>query len=121
MPRTSIAAQTPKGPYPGTITSNLLDVTWTAADSVNAHTTAWGPGNRMLILWRNSGAGARTVTVTSSASFAHARTGDVTAFSLGAGEYGALIVERDGWIQSDGALYHTAEHSEVLVAVLNIP
>lgn len=121
MPRTAFAAQTPKGPYPGTISANLLDVTWTAADNPNGHTTTWGPGNRMMILWRNSGAGARTVTVTSTASAAHARTGDVTAFSLGAGEYGAFIVERDGWIQTDGALYHTAEHAEVYVAVLNIP
>ena len=33
----------------------------------------------------------------------------------------AEVLERDGWQQSDGCLYHTAEHSEVLVAVLAIP
>lgn len=119
MARTAIAAQTPKGPYPGTISANLLDIAFTAADNANGHTTPF-VGNRMLVVARNSGAGARTITITSVAD-SHGRTGDVTAYSIGAGEYKAFIVERDGWQQSDGALYHTAEHSEVLVAVLAIP
>ena len=42
----------------------------------------------MLLLWRNSGAGANTVTLTSIAD-SHGRSGDVTTFSVGAGEYGA--------------------------------
>jgi hypothetical protein len=119
MARTATAAQTPKGPYPGTVSANLLDVTFTAADNANGHTTTWA-GNRMLVVARNSGAGARTITVTSIAD-SHGRTGDVSAFSMGAGEYCAFIVERDGWQQSDNCLYWTAEHSEVLVAILAIP
>jgi hypothetical protein len=119
MPRTALAAQTPKGPYPGTISANLLDITFTAADASNNNTTPF-IGNRMLVVARNSGAGARTLTITSLAD-SHGRTGDVTAFSMGAGEYLAFIVERDGWQQSDGALYMSAEHAEVLLAVLAIP
>jgi len=119
MPRTTVAAQTPKGPYPGTISASLLDVTFTAADASNNNQTAW-VGNRMLVVARNSGAGARTITITSIAD-TFGRTGDVTAFSLAAGEYMAFIVERNGWQQSDGYLYWTAEHAEVLVAVLAIP
>jgi hypothetical protein len=119
MARTAVTAQTPKGPYPGTISANLLDITFTAADASNANTTAW-IGNRMLVVARNSGAGARTLTISSIAD-SHGRTGDVTAFSMGAGEYAAFLVERDGWQQADGALYWTAEHAEVLVAVLAVP
>lgn len=119
MPRTAITVQTPKGPYPGTISANLLDITFTAADAVNFNEAVWA-GNRMLLLWRNSGAGARTVTVTSIAD-SHGRSGDVSAFSSAAGEYGALLVERDGWQQSDGKLYFAGEHAEVLFAVLAIP
>lgn len=118
MPRTALAAVTPKGPYPGTISANLLDVAFTAADAGNSNTTPF-LGNRMMLVARNSGAGARTITFTSVAD-SRGRTGDVTAFSIGAGEYIAFIFERDGWQQSDGALYWAAEHAEVLVAVLNI-
>ena len=116
MPRTSIASQTPKGPYPGTVSANLLDITYTAIDSTNHNQTLWA-GNRMLLVARNSGAGARTITFTSIAD-SHNRTGDVTAFSMGAGEYAAFLFERDGWQQTDGYLYFTGEHAEVLVAVL---
>jgi len=120
MPRTSITVQTPKGPTPGTITANLLDLTFTAADASNGNQALF-TGNRMLVVWRNSGAGARTVTITSVADPRNNRSGDVSAFSIGAGEYGGFIVERAGWEQSDGYLYFTAEHAEVLYAVLAIP
>jgi hypothetical protein len=119
MARTALASVAPKGPYPGTISSNLLDITFTAMDASNMNTTPF-VGNRMLLVWRNSGAGARTITITSVAD-SHGRTGDVTTFSIGAGEYGAFLVERDGWQQSDGALYTAGEHAEVLLAVLQIP
>lgn len=119
MARTALAAQTPKGPYPGTISANLLDIAYTAGDASNGNTTPW-VGNRMLVSWRNSGAGARTITLTSIAD-SHGRSGTITAFSIGAAEYGAFIVERDGWQQSDAALYIDVEHAEVLLAVLAIP
>jgi hypothetical protein len=121
MPRAVIAAQTPKGPYPGTVGANALDIAYTAATAADGQTTTWIGGNRMALLWRNSGVGARTVTITSAPSALHARSGDITAFSSGAGEYGMFIVERDGWQQSDGCLYYAGEHSEVLFAVVSIP
>ena len=120
MARTAITAQTPKGPYPGTISANLLDITATAGDAGNGNSVAW-VGNRMLLTARNSGAGARTITLTSVADARTARSGTITAFSMGAGEYMQFIFERDGWQQSDGALYIDCEHAEVLLIVSAIP
>lgn len=119
MARTAMAAQTPKGPYPGTVAANSLDIAWAAADATNFNTTPF-VGSRMILSARNSGAGARTITFTSIGD-AKGRTGDITAFSIGAGEYVDFIFEREGWQQADGALYWAAEHAEVLVAIRVIP
>ena len=119
MARTALASVAPKGPYPGTISANLLDITFTACDASNGNTTPF-VGNRMLAVWRNSGAGARTITFTSVAD-AQGRLGTITAFSIGAGEYGMFIFERAGWQQTDNAIYTDAEHAEVLIAFAQIP
>jgi len=115
MPRTSITPVTPIGPYPTLQpAANSLDVTLTAGDATNLNQIAWGTAARMLVLFQNTGAGARTFTVTSKADSLN-RTGDITAYSLGAGEFGALVLERNGWRQDDGNLYVTVEHAEVKV------
>jgi hypothetical protein len=100
------------------VTANSLDAAWTAADATNKEQVTHT--GREVILARNSGVGARTVTVTSKAI--NGRTGDVTAYSIGAGEtaiFGPYPTR--GFRQSDGKLYFEAEHAEVLFLVLKVP
>lgn len=118
MPRTAITAQTPKGPYPGTVSANDLDITWTAGDAVNGNSVVLsGP---MLLLFRNDNVGAQTFTV-SSTQDPYKRTGDVSAYSLGASEYAAFLVKPEGWIQSDGRLYIDVGSADIKIAVLKLP
>lgn len=120
MPRVTIAAQTPVGPHPSLpVAANALDLAFTAADATNKQQTPLtGP---VLLLWRNTGVGARTVTIT-SAPDGKKRTGDITAFSVGAGESGGFLISNtEGWLQSDGNLYYEAEHAEVVFAVVKLP
>lgn len=118
MPRTALTSQTPKGPYPGTVAANDLDITFAAMDAVNGNSvTLNGP---LLLLFRNDNAGAQTVTINSTTD-PYNRSGDVSAYSIGAGEYAAFIVKPLGWIQSDGALYLDTSSADVKIAVLKLP
>ena len=83
--RVLITSQAPVGAYPVTpLTANSADLTFTAGDATNGHYTEIVDGKTYVIA-KNTGAGARTVTITSSRD-AFNRTGDITAYSLGAGE-----------------------------------
>ena len=119
MPRTAITVVTPKGPYPGTVAANDLDLTQTAADVANKNSAVFS-GNRMLLIAENDNVAAKTVTLTSVAD-ARNRTGDVTSYSIGASEIAAFVLEREGWCQSDGAFYCEAEHADVKFTVLALP
>jgi hypothetical protein len=75
---------------------------------------------REILIAQNTGAGARTVTITSVAI--NGRTGDITSYSLGAGEFGVFgPFRREGWAQGTGKLYFEAEHAEVKWAVIRLP
>jgi hypothetical protein len=84
--RVLIASQSPVGGYPATpITANAADLTFTAGDATNGHYTPITDG-KTWVQAHNTGAGARTLTITSAADPTYHRTGDITAYSLGAGE-----------------------------------
>jgi hypothetical protein len=85
--RVLIAAQSVVGAYPTLpITANSLDLTETAGDATNGHYTPIVEAKTVVIAHNtNTGSTARTVTIT-SAPDAQGRTGDITAYSLGAGE-----------------------------------
>jgi hypothetical protein len=113
MARVSHTAATTSGKYPTAPTT----VTATAADTTNKEQTELT--GREIIIFRNSGASTRNVTITSTADDKN-RTGDVT-FSLAAGAIkfiGPLGLE--GWRQSSGVLYFEADHAEVLISVLRV-
>ncbi len=75
-----------------------------------------------IIVAHNTGAGARTVTITSVADAGNNRTGAITAYSIGAGEYAAFgPFNRQGWMQTDGYIYIEAEHAEVKFGVIKLP
>lgn len=116
MARTVVTLQTLFGPR-GTDGKTL---TWTAADVANQNAAVHT--GRLIVLARNTGASARTVTVTSAAEAGLGRVGHITADSLAAAEvhaYGPFGTT--GWQQADGRLYFEANHAEVEFAVLEIP
>ena len=119
MARTSITPVALVGPYPTLQPSaNALDIALTAADVANKNQAAQA-GSRQLLIAYNSGAAPHTVTITSAVD-EKKRSGDITAYSLGAAELMIFQLKAGGWIQSDGKLYFEADHAEVKFAVVNI-
>lgn len=120
MPRTTITPITPLGPYPSLpVAANALDIAYTAADVANKNQVLFnGP---KLILARNSHATMPyTVTLTSKVDSRN-RGGDITTYSLEAGDVMAFKIDNaEGWQQSDGYLYFEASNASVLFAVLNL-
>jgi hypothetical protein len=103
---------------PGGYATDGANAPMTAADAVNfervLHT------GRQVIVYRNSGASSRIVTVSSVAD-PFGRTGDFTD-TVPAGEmHVSPMFPVDGWRQSDGFLYFSGAHAEVLFTVLTIP
>lgn len=99
-----------------------------ATDGVNGPMVAADAGNfervvhtgRQVIAYRNSGASARIVTVSSVAD-AFGRTGDFSD-SVPAGElHFSPMFPIEGWRQADGYLYFSGAHAEVLFTVITIP
>lgn len=120
MPRQTLTPQATPGNYPGTIAANAADITFVACDATNKE--QFLTTGKELLLFRNDNAGAQTVTITSVADAKLNRTGDITTYSIGAGEsaiFGPFL--KEGWMQSDGYIYSEASHLDVKVAVLRIP
>lgn len=115
---TTITAQEVRGAYLSEgATPQLSTLTWTAADTTGNVISF--PGSRVLVIFRNSGASARTVAVASSAD-PYGRKGDIAATNIAAGAIFAKIFEARGWEVDLGGrnLSVTANHAEVLIAVV---
>lgn len=119
MPRQTLTRQTPKGPYPTLpVSANSLDLTWTAANTTDKEQFA--PSGDDLVLVRNTHAtDPHTVTFTSVADEKN-RTGDVSTYSLQAGEVIAFRFRKPGWKQSDGNIYMEASNTAIQYAVLQL-
>lgn len=120
MSRTNIAAVTFPGAYPDLpVSANSLDITLHPADAVNQNDTVLVNSKTAIIAY-NSGAGAHTITVT-SAPDSFDRTGDISAYSLGAGELAFFgPFKTAGWGYS-GRLRFEANHAEILFVVVTLP
>ena len=100
--------------------ANSLDVTMAA--TVVADKTQFVASGKDLIIIQNTGATAHTFTITSTADPKNNRTGDITAYSLDAGEIAHFgPAYRDGWVQSDGNIYLEANHIEIKFGVITLP
>lgn len=118
MARQTLSKQTPKGPYPALpVSANALDLAFTAADATNKE--QFVPGNDTLVIFKNDGVAAKTITLSSKADEKN-RTGDVTTYSLGAGELAMFRFKKSGWMQSDGKIYMEAESSDIKYAVIQL-
>ena len=120
MPRTAVTVQTPKGPNVGAFTSNLCDITFTAADVANKNSAVF-QGNRMLVVIKNDDAGSVSWTITSKAN-PSGRTGDIVDPTFETGKVAMFIVERDGFQQeADNSLHFEASDADCKFAILAIP
>lgn len=117
MPKTTLTKTRALGQF-GTYGENLADLTMAAADVANKNQFVFRP--RDLIVAHNTAIGAQTVTITSAAAHKTGRTGDIAAYSIGAGEYAVFgpFVEQDGFRQADGYIYLEASDAGVLLGVV---
>jgi len=93
-----------------------LDLTLAAADVGNKN--QFLPSGNDLIIAQNSGASPYTVTLNSSVDGQN-RTGDITAYSLDAGD--VIIIgplKTLGWVQADGYVYLEASNASVKIGIV---
>jgi hypothetical protein len=116
MARTTLTALAALGSF-GSYAANAADLAMTAADTSNYNQVV-ATGNDLIIA-HNTGASPYTITITSVALPGYNRTGDITTYSLGAGEYAAFGPFKGvGWKQSDGYLYFQASNASVKFGVV---
>lgn len=102
------------------ISANALDVLFTAAGADFADGAGFTLTEDEILLAYNPDSAAHTITISSKAD-AYNRTGDISAYSLGAGEFCVFPqLKKDGWIQSDNKLYFAADNALVRFAVLRL-
>jgi len=103
---------------PKTHPGGSVAFTFAAHDTVNENdflTT----GREMLLI-QSTDAGSQDVVIT-SAPDSYGRTQDLTV-AVGAGEDRAVMfTTRDGWMQSDGAIYLDCTVATIAYAVLRLP
>jgi len=121
MARYTHVKTTALGNFPAlALVANSVDLAMTAAVAADKEQTVMS--GKDLVIAHNTGAGARTVTFTSVANGQDKRTGDITTYSIGAGEFAVFgPFEKSGWMQTDGKLYFEAEHAEVKFGVVALP
>jgi hypothetical protein len=120
MARVLIAAQTTPGAYPTLpITANSRDMSMQAGDSSLGNYTPIVEGKTLVIV-QNTDSGAHTVSFTSAAD-TYNRTGDISGYSLGAGELAIFgPFKALGW--SDGGnLDIDCSDNTVKFAVITLP
>lgn len=117
MARTVLVKTTAKGSYPALQpAADALDVTMAAADVANKN--SFLPSGNDLIIAQNSGASPYTVTLTSAVDPQN-RTGDITTYSLAAGDIAVLgPVKTMGWVQADGYVYLEASNASVKFGIV---
>jgi hypothetical protein len=98
--------------------ANAADLTMTAADTTD-YNDAVAVENQLIIA-HNTGASDRTINVSSSNDPMGRRKN--AQYTIGAGKYAVLgPFKLLGWQQTDGKLWFAATHSEVKLAVVNLP
>ena len=118
----TVTVQNLLGKYPVTpLTANSADIVFTPAGADFADGFQFVHTGREIILVRNGNVGAQTITINSVPN-AKGRSGTITAYSLGAGEYAAFPpFPVDGWRQSSGYLTGAMSAADVEIAVLRLP
>lgn len=118
MARQTHTALVALGAKTNVYTANAADLTMTAAIPADYEQVV--AGGKDLVIAHNTGASAYTVTIESVVD-ARGRTGDIAAYSLGAGEYAVFgPFDPEGWKQTDGYLYFRASNASVKFGVVRV-
>lgn len=116
MPRVSLTPKAALGAYGNYGVANAADLAMAAADASSLNQFV-ASGND-LVFAHNTGGSDYTVTISSVAD-PFGRTGDITTYSLGAGEYAVFgPFKLAGWMQSDGKIYLQASNAGVKFGVV---
>jgi hypothetical protein len=119
MPNTPITTQPVIGPYNSTPVSALgLNITFTTADVANGNCFAADSEGDILIAW-NTDTSSHTLTISSQPDSPFLRTGDVTAYALGAGLIAMWdFSSQSGWVDLFGNINFSASSATVKFAVI---
>lgn len=103
------------------VTANAADFVFTAAGAAFVDGVRFPHTGREIVLIRNDNVGAQTVTVESVVDPQN-RTGDITTYSVGIGEYAVFnAMALTGWTQPSGEFWLTATAADVMFAILRLP
>lgn len=127
MPATQVNTQNPVGPYPFSVAPGALDLVFTAVDNANGNyfqgdndpvtVRPEGTYGGDILLVNNPTVGALTITFTSQPD-AQGRSGDIAAYSVGAGVTAAFKYSNFvGWADNNGKVFFTGQ-TGLTVAVL---
>lgn len=125
MARTTLPKTTLLGDYPALpLVADSADLVLTAvsgSSGSNGNQIAWGDFGRLCVIVQNTHASnAYTVTFTSKVDNLN-RTGDITTYSLAAGEIAVFTFSRMGWYQiADGMLYCEGSNAAIKIAAFGI-
>ncbi len=120
MARSTITKTTLVGSYPALpLVADSADLNLQAAtgsSGSNGNQIAFSSAGVLYVIAQNTHAStAYTVTFTSKAD-GYNRTGDISAYSLAAGDVAVFAFQGAGWKQSDGYLYLEANNVAVKFA-----
>lgn len=120
MARLVVTPFIPKGSYPALpLTADASDLAFVVAGTYTDG-EGWANTGREILVVFNSGASPYTFTVSSVALLG--RVGDITAYSLAAGEYAVVgPFDTKGWNQADGMVYVVGSNALVKFAVIQMP
>lgn len=120
MARVNVAAQTTLGAYPELpLTANSADLAMQAGDNSLGNYTAL-VDNKTFVIAQNTDSGAHTITFTSVVDTFN-RTGNITSYSIGAGELAMFGPFKTlGWANS-GQLWIDVNDNTVKLAVITLP
>lgn len=121
MARQDITVQQIIDKYPSLpLSADAADFTFAASDPTNGDQFPL-TGKEIIIVQNSDAANPHTVTIHSVAD-PYRRTGDITNYSIGAGEFAVFpAFPKEGWAQADGMLYLDSDDAQIKYAVLRLP
>ena len=123
MARLPLTVQDILPSYPLTLplVANSADFVWTQAGADFADGASFPLTGKEILMMRNDNVGAQTVTIDATKD-KYGRLGDITAYSIGIGEYAIMpIFKTEGWKQTTGLIHFEASVTDVAFAVLRMP
>lgn len=120
MARLTLTPVVPKGSFPTLpLTADSADVAFNVAGTYTDGEGWANTGREVLFVW-NTGASPYTVTISSVAYLG--RVGDITTYSLAAGDIAVFgPFDPKGWNQADGQVYCVGSNAAVKFAVVQLP